>query len=265
MQFDKLILSKIISLDVFAYYTLARNSLSQIPSTVCSAPIHQALFPRLSQLIAQGKAEQLTRTYHLASQLAAIFVLPAALILFRFPEQCAFVWLDNSNQAEQMAPLLRLLVIGGALSGICFLPHCLLMAHGDVTFALKINLIFLSLVGPMTGLLALKFGARGGCFSWALLNTGYLIAYIPGVHRRIFPRENFRWFLKCVAKPFGGAIAPLICAFPFVLNLQGRFILLGGLAIAWLLSSLGAIFASDDIRCQLKQRWLLARGCVVCV
>jgi O-antigen/teichoic acid export membrane protein len=200
MQLDKLILTRLLPLATIGCYTLAW-SLSQIPSNIFSAPIHQTFFPRFTQLLSIGATDQLRQVYHLACQVAAVVVIPVSLVLFAFPAEAVDLWLRNASRAQEVAPLLRVLAFGGGLAGLMLIPHCLLLAQGRVEFALRVNGVAIVLMGPLIVLLTLQLGAKGGCVAWLLLNLGYLAVYVPTIHRRILGGGNREWLLENLVKP----------------------------------------------------------------
>ena len=81
-QTDKLVLSKILPLSDYGYFTIAVLVASAIAIT--SGPISSAIMPRLSRLQAEGNQEQLISIYRQATQLVAIISVPVALVLVMF-------------------------------------------------------------------------------------------------------------------------------------------------------------------------------------
>ena len=83
-QSDKLMLSKILSLETFAYYVLASNVAMGL--YVIISPIFSAVYPKFSQLIAKNESETLRVLYHKSSQLMTVVVMPVALVICFFSE-----------------------------------------------------------------------------------------------------------------------------------------------------------------------------------
>jgi hypothetical protein len=61
-QTDKIVISKMMPLQVFGYYTLA-GSLAMAPMILAS-PIGIAVFPRMTGLVSRGDSATLTKIYH---------------------------------------------------------------------------------------------------------------------------------------------------------------------------------------------------------
>ncbi|MFN9917236.1 MAG: hypothetical protein ACK53L_31910, partial [Pirellulaceae bacterium] len=98
------ILSRILSLSEFAYYSLAgtlANSLQLV-----TGPISQAIYPRLVELVATGNQAGLATTFHRASQLVAVTTSPAVALLLGFSADAIFVWSNDISLAERVGPIL---------------------------------------------------------------------------------------------------------------------------------------------------------------
>ncbi|MCQ3924442.1 MAG: hypothetical protein DPW12_09620 [Rhodocyclaceae bacterium] len=82
MQVDKILLSRLLSLEDFGYYTLAVTVASAISLLV--SPISQAFFPRFTEIASRGDYEELRSEYHRGAQFVTILVAPLAMILILF-------------------------------------------------------------------------------------------------------------------------------------------------------------------------------------
>jgi O-antigen/teichoic acid export membrane protein len=252
-QSDKLLLSRILSLEAFGYYTLATlvsNSLYQVVG-----PITQALYPRLTELAAQEDAIDLANTYHLGAQLMSVFLIPPALLLLVFGRDLLQVWTGDMALALQVAPVLALLALGTLLNGLMGIPHMLQLAHGWSGFAARLNLIAVVLLLPLIVWVAPRYGAIGTAWVWVALNTGYVVVGIHCMHRRLLPREKWRWYWYDTALPALPAVG--IMALSQLLHPAGLgqlmqwCWLLGTTALAWLAAGMGA----SAIRQRVPKIW----------
>lgn len=82
-QLDKIVLSKLISLDEFGYYMLASAIALSIGRLI--SPIFYSIYPRFTQLVASENFVELKNLYHKVCQLVSVFILPIAIVLFSFP------------------------------------------------------------------------------------------------------------------------------------------------------------------------------------
>ena len=98
-QVDKLLLSKLLILSEFGFYTLAAVVAGALYMLV--SPITQAWFPRLSQLHAAADHAGLVRTYHQGAQLVTVMMGSAALVLIVFSETFLHLWTQNATLAQR--------------------------------------------------------------------------------------------------------------------------------------------------------------------
>ena len=84
-QIDKILLSRLLTLEAFGYYSLAAVVAGGLH--IMTAPIASAFFPRFTELITLRDEVILTEAYHLGSQLVTVLMGSAAVILIVFCER----------------------------------------------------------------------------------------------------------------------------------------------------------------------------------
>ena len=100
-QTDKLVLSKLLPLADYGYFTLAVLAASGV--MMISGPISGALLPRMARLQAEGNEAGLISLYRKATQMVAVIATPACLVLVFFAEQVLWVWTGDAHAAAQAA------------------------------------------------------------------------------------------------------------------------------------------------------------------
>ena len=204
-QMDKVILSKILFLKSFGYYTLGGVVSSGL--YVFIAPVFGAIFPRFSALVAIGDDKELTQLYHRGAQFMALLVLPAPSIIAFFSMEILLLWTRNPEIATAASPIVTALTIGTALNGLMHLPYALQLAHGWTRIGIAINLFLIAILLPATIILAQTYGATGGAVAWAILNALYVIIGVPLTHRRILKGQTLRWFKEDLILPVTGTVS----------------------------------------------------------
>ena len=213
-QIDKIVLSKILSLEAFGYYALASVVAGALYRII--TPLFVAFFPRLTELVAKGDIESLRTVYHAGSQLLAVFVIPAAATIAFFSRELIFVWTRNAVTADRVHVIVTLLVIGTALNGLMNIPYALQLAHGWTRLGFYTNLIACIVLVPPMFWLAIRWGAIGAAAVWVALNVGYVTINVSVMHRRLLPGEQRRWYTQDVGRPLaGGVLIPLLARFVF--------------------------------------------------
>lgn len=199
MQMDKLMLSKLVSLEDFGYYTLA-SSVAGILYFMAT-PISIALSPRLTELVTKGDQQALIDTYHHASQWLAALLIPAALVIAAFADPLLMIWTGDAKLAQQVAPLLTLLALGTLCNGFMFVPYSTQLAHGWTGFAVRMNIVAIAFIVPAILWAVPRFGAVGAAWAWLALNVGYVFIAIHFMHYRLLTDEKWRWYWGAISKP----------------------------------------------------------------
>jgi O-antigen/teichoic acid export membrane protein len=249
-QLDKVILSRMLSLEMFGYYSLAGTVGRGL--YVVITPIFNSIFPRLSALVAGGEESRLKEVYHYGSQLMAVLVLPLAVLVSLFSYDVILLWTGNSETASNTAPIASLLVIGTALNGLMNLPYALQLAHGWTRLGLYINIFFIVALVPLIIFMTLNYGAIGGASVWPMLNGVYMLIGVPLTHFRLLKDEGWRWLSLDVCLPL---VATLMVLGPVRLLIDSPMstrLTVITLSLALLSSILAAAMAIPNLRGLLR-------------
>ena len=203
-QVDKLILSRLFTLDVFGYYTLATTAAAVLAPFVY--PMSYALYPRLSEQLAQGDEAGAAQTYHKASQFVSALIVPVAVMLAFFARMVLTAWTENPALAAQVAPILRFQILGNLCNGLMIAPGMLALAYGWAGLSLRINLGALIFIVPTLLLAVPAYGPVGASAVWLVLNMGYVLIAIPILHTRILRTQMWRWYREVVILPLLAAV-----------------------------------------------------------
>ena len=208
-QSDKLAVSSLLPLGELGYYTLAAALAGALMQLV--VPLNTAVYPRLTGQVAEHREADLRETYHAACEWMAAIVVPPALVLAFFPELVLLAWSGNPATAAQVAPLLRILVLGQLANAFMNLPYMLQLAYGWTSLSIRINSAAVIVFVPAVMLAVPRFGAIGAAWVWLGLNLGYLAIVAAVMHRRLLLGAMPRWYRGAVAYPLGaGATAGVI-------------------------------------------------------
>lgn len=190
-QTDKLVLSKLLPLAEYGYFTLAVLAASGV--MMISGPISGALLPRMARLQAEGDEAGLIRLYRNATQIVAVIAIPACLVLAFFAEQVLWVWTGDAQAAAQAGPVLRLYALGNGFLAMTAFPYYLQFAKGDLKLHLIGNAFFVVLLLPSLIWATMRFGMTGAGWAWLASNVIYFLAWIPKVHRRFVKDLHAQW------------------------------------------------------------------------
>lgn len=253
-QTDKILLSRLLPLETFGYYALA----AAVPGAIylLITPITQALYPRMVELSSAQNDAALVALYHRAAQLVTVLTAPAAAMLFFFPGGVIFTWSGDPRVAENTAPILSLLALGTFLNGLMLMPYHFRLAHGWTGLTLQINTVAVLLLVPAILWFVPRYGAISAAWIWVVLNVGYVLIPIQIMHRRLIPREKWRWYLADVCLPAGGAgSVVLLSTLVGPARLQNR--------TEWLLfllsTGLAALVVAAALADRIRGQWLAVR------
>jgi O-antigen/teichoic acid export membrane protein len=241
---DQVILSAILPLAEFGYYTLAVGVAATLGLVV--TPVTTAVYPRFSQLVERAPRD-VSAEYHFFSQLVAVLVLPLGAILIFFPADVLALWTRNPDVVSHAATVLSLRAIGTVLNALMHVPHVVQLAFGWSSLGAWANAIAVVIMVPSTIALSRTWGGVGAALAWIGLNLGMLGGAMTLMHRRVLRGELAGWYAR---------LLPPALAVALVAG-TARAIMPDGLAaparLAWLaataaLSAAAALAAAPTVR-----------------
>lgn len=261
-QVDKILLSRLLTLEAFGYYALAgtvANALYMLPG-----PVTAAFYPHFTELVARADVAALIAAYHKGAQLVTVLMGTAAIVLIVFGDVVMLLWTANPALARQVVPLVAVLSLGTLLNGLMWFPYQMQLAYGWTSLTVKVNIFAVAVIVPAIFWATPRYGAIGAAWIWVGLNAGYLTIAIYFMHRRLLPTEKWRWYRQDVAMPLISATvtaALLRWATPNFSSIPAQLI---SLLISTSLVLAAAALAAQDVRLQLV-RYLLQGIKSICV
>lgn len=232
-QTDKLVLSKILPLTDYGYFTVAVLVASGI--MMVGGPISSALMPRMTRLQAEDQHDALIAVYRQATQLVTVTAIPAALVLIFFAPQVLWAWTGDAALVQRAVPALRLYAIGYAFLAVGAFPYYLQYAKGNLRLHLIGNALFVLLLIPSVIWAATYHGMAGAGWAWLVANAVYFFCWTPLVHRQFAPGVHTSWLLADIARPACLPVATAALVAQFMHWGDGR------IALALELATTGAI------------------------
>lgn len=198
-QMDKLVLSHALAMKDFGIYVLSGTLAAGLYMVI--SPLFSLMYPRFSALLQAGNEQAVAEYFHLSSQVMAVLVIPAAVVMAMFSKQILYIWTRDAAISEQGAMVLSLLVLGNACNGIMNIPFALQLASGWTSLSFWINVAAISFLAPATWYFASKYGVIGGAAVWCGLNAGYVFVTPQFMHRRLLQTEKLAWLKWDVLVP----------------------------------------------------------------
>lgn len=192
-QTDKLVLSKVLALDEYGYFTLAVLMANFV--TVIGGPVSTAIMPRMAKLEAEGRHAELVKAYRQATQLVSVIAGAACVTIVFNAESLLLVWTDNQILATKAWKILVLYTIGNGILAITAFPYYLQYAKGNLRLHFIYNIIFIILLIPAIIWAANEYGGIGAGYVWVILNLFSFVVIVPIVHNRFAKGINREWYI----------------------------------------------------------------------
>lgn len=190
-QLDKIVISRLLPVGVFGYYTFASNT-AQRAGAVRSA-IGMAAMPSFSAQVATGDLDALRAQYFKVQDLLSIATVPLyALVAFSFPILLQLIF--SPAVAASLGPTAALLVFATFLSSIISGAYNLAIAQGRSRLIAQTSLVALAISIPVSILLISWFGLAGAGFSLIVYWLYWFIDLMPRVYRQCLDLSSREWF-----------------------------------------------------------------------
>ncbi|MBN9229643.1 MAG: hypothetical protein BGO90_14175 [Legionella sp. 40-6] len=193
-QVDKLVLSRLLSLSEYGYFTLGVLAASGV--MLFSAPFSMVLLPRLAKMKAEGNEQELLQLYRKASRFVATITIPAGILLALFPQEILWLWTHDSAVAQATAPVLRFYALGNMILAFTTFPYYLQYSWGNLRLHVIGNLIFASILIPGLVFATLHFGMTGAAKLWFAANLTFFSIWTAFVHQRFVPGLHWSWLTR---------------------------------------------------------------------
>lgn len=251
-QSDKLILSKIVTLEEFGRVSMAvllANGINMI-----SGPISLALLPRLTAL-AHTNPDELIGLYRRFTQIVVTILIPVGVAMYVYSYEFMYGWTGDAQLADLTGPVMGLYALGNTVMAINSFGYYLQYAKGNIRLHVIGNIAAVVIYLPMVYCLASIFGAIGAGIAWVAINLLYFMLWIPKIHSVLAPGLNRTWYVNDVGKISIAAILPVVGLSQVFSTDLGRMGIILRVSLALLASFVCAIAASPAIRTVLINKF----------
>lgn len=190
-QLDRLLTSKMLSLDAFGYYSLAYTVASSI--TLLISAVSVAVMPAFAECHGDSRPERLHSRYDNASRVVLYLTGSAAFAFVFFGHAILRPWVGLSV-ADGASAALAMLALGFWGSAAVSVAYSAAVATGHPMLPLRISLLCALPYVAGLFLLIQRFQAIGAAAGWVLLNVAYVLLMVPSVHRRVLGGPSALWF-----------------------------------------------------------------------
>jgi O-antigen/teichoic acid export membrane protein len=201
---DKIVVSKMLPLEEFGYYSLAWRMASTL--YVLSSPVFASFLPALTRFVTSKDEPRLVEAYHRGAQLMSVLVLPPAITMVFFSKALIFAWTGSRLTAGHTCHLASLLTAGTAFNCLVTIPWALQLAHGWTSLAFWTNLTSTAVTIPLLLILTKRYGGIGAASVWLLINASYLATQVHLMHRWLLTKERLVWYFQDFSAPLASCV-----------------------------------------------------------
>lgn len=254
-QMDKLVLSKILSLSDYGYFTLGVIVSNGV--MIISFPISATIMPRMSKLHAQGDHDSFIHLYRKATQLVAILAGGAAVTIAFYAEPLLWVWTGDKILSHQSAAVLILYSLGNGVLCLSSFPYYMQYAKGNLNMHLMGNTLFAIILLPLIVWGANKFGGIGAGFVWLGMNLLSFSVWQPQVHRKFEPGLNIKWYTQDTLLIIFSSTLVVFLLSTYLPISEDRLIQLFKILFVGIIAVISGSMASSEIRNIICLKWML--------
>jgi O-antigen/teichoic acid export membrane protein len=245
-QTDKLILSGILPLAEYGFFTLAVLVASGI--MILSAPVSTVIMPRMVRLHAEGKKDEMLLVYRHATQLVSVVAGSASLTIAFFSEPLLYAWTGDREIAANAASILSLYALGNGILAVSAFPYYLQYALGNLRYHLIGNLVTIITLIPAIIWAASEYGGVGAGWAWLSINSLYLILWVGFVHHKLVPDLHNSWLMQDILGIYTPVIVMFFVLDKFPMEYQTRMESFYGLVVFSLAAIVIAAVSSSVVR-----------------
>lgn len=200
-QIDKIMLSKMMSLTEFGYYSLA-SVVSGIIILIVQ-PIINIAYPVIAELRAKNKSDvEVIKKYHFFSQMVSIVSIPIGLFFSLYSVQILTLWIGDKVIVDKISSIVSIMVLGNVVNNIMIMPYLLQISGGWTSLSLWSNIIYVIIFGPVIYFGYNYYGLIMVPIAWLVINVINVIFQVQVMHKKIYCEEMGRWYYKDIGIPF---------------------------------------------------------------
>lgn len=244
-QADKMILSRVASLEVLGYYMLAWTVSSGLSRV--ATPLMQAYGPHFTELISRGDHEALAKQLRVASQLMSALILPPAAAMVFLSEPILFVWTGNQAVAAGASPIMAIMAVSTVLFSCSYPFLSILYSKGQIRTVVVVNLICFVVIVPLLVYTAINFGVIGAALTTGLYGLIWYIAALVYGLRGILNAGLFSSFFRDFINPCAVSLVVVGVAGQWLNEVHGKMAFVGVLTLALVIGWLFAVLVCWDL------------------
>lgn len=236
-QMDKVLLSEVLPLNEYGYFSLVALITTGI--MMLTNPLVQALLPRMTVLVAEGRQAEMHALLLTANRFACSFLFPLAAVIALHGEDLIYAWTGDRAAAQWSQQILCWYSLGSAIMAISAFQFYLQYACGEMRLHIWYSVVSAIVTVPVMFFAIRYQGAYGAAMAWFLLRAVSIAIWPTIVHRSLAPGIHGQWLRDIVRITLMTAVG-LFVSEPLFSLIAGddRLSVLLGLAVSGLITLL---------------------------
>jgi O-antigen/teichoic acid export membrane protein len=158
-QTEKIMLSKIISVIEYGYYSLTVQIAGGL--FFFYTPIHAAYFPVLTKCVVNNDYNGIISRYKQASILIAIAIIPIAVLIIVNPREILYLWTNDLIIRDSASEVLPIIMMGALIGALYYASITVVQAYGNVKILYLSHAIIYVIMVPTLVYIIPKYGMIG--------------------------------------------------------------------------------------------------------
>lgn len=191
-QGDKILLSKLLTLTEFGYYSIAASIAGVVLMLV--TPVTQTIFGRLVLKIENGLLKELAAIYHFGCQFVTVVSGSFSIIVIFYSKSILNFWLGPESVTENLPNLVAILVAANFIGGALWMPNILQFAYKYTKLTIISNIIAILFYFSLILFVVPEFGSIGAGILLFAINFGLLLIGIYFfMYKKFLQLERNKW------------------------------------------------------------------------
>ena len=247
LQVDKLILTKLVTLEQFGYYSVAVTIATAL--SALSYPIVVTWQPKLARLYAEKKILQLHAMYRYGCRLLVLVTVPASLIICTFANDLLHLWQQSPDVVQKSSLVAALLILAQMMLALTYMAQALQVAYGWTRLLVISQALALLIMIPILVAMSFQWGIIGAASAVLLVLSAYSIIMTYIAHKSLLPEMALKWLAKYIM-PTAVVILAIIAAVKFAFANDGFSFShsIAQIIVVSILSLIGATMLSGELK-----------------
>ena len=201
---DKIILSKLVSLEEFGYYSIAASMALTLRGVV--EAIRSAIYPRLVQCLEVGDWSKFKGSFHYGSQLISVVFFPLIVVLVVFSSEILTLWVRNADVVANTHGVLSILLVATGINSLIYIPYAANIASARIRGTAILNMVVIIIQVPVLVVAATAHGIVGAAWVMVASELGYALVYLRMTFRDALQDELGTWVVRDVVVPLAMSV-----------------------------------------------------------